>query len=71
MTNNKKQKLSNAANITSISNKRVEKNLKALKLLQEHDVNISDSETRAILNEYNGWGGLFVMQSTPHVFIKS
>ena len=38
MTNNKKQILNNAANITSIANKRVEKNLKALKLLQENDV---------------------------------
>ena len=68
MTNNKNQNLSNAANITSISNKRVEKNLKALKLLQENDVNISDSEKRSILSDYSGWGGLRDAIYTPSIF---
>jgi len=50
MANNKKL---NAANPTNVINERVEKNLKALKLLQENDVNISEAEKKRILNDYS------------------
>jgi len=58
MTSNKNQNLNNAANITNIANKRVEQNLRVLKLLKDNDVNISAKTRRLILNEYTGWGGL-------------
>ncbi len=44
--------------ISNVANERVKKNLKALKLLQEDNLNIKDDEKRTILNEYTGWGGL-------------
>ena len=62
MANNKK------LNVTNAMNERVEKNLKALKLLQENDVNISDSEKKRILNDYSGWGGLRSAIYTPSVY---
>ena len=49
---------------------RVEKNLKALKLLKDNDANINAEEKRAILNGYSGWGGLSDA-SIPHLFIKN
>lgn len=64
MENNKK------LNATNVMNERVEKNLKALKLLQENDLNISDSEKRRFLNDYTGWGGLRNAIYTPSIYKK-
>ena len=64
MVNNKK------LNATNVMNERVEKNLKALKLLQENDTSISDLKKRSILNEYTGWGGLRSAIYTPSIFKK-
>jgi len=54
--------------ISNVMNERVEKNLKALKLLQENDANISDAEKRMILNGYSGWGGLRNAIYTPSIY---
>lgn len=64
MINNRK------LNATNVMNERVEKNLKALKLLQENDTGISDLKKRSILNEYTGWGGLRSAIYTPSIFKK-
>ena len=64
MENNKK------LNATNVINERVEKNLKALKLLQENDTSISDLKKRSILNEYTGWGGLRSAIYTPSILKK-
>lgn len=68
MTSNKNQNLNNAANITNIANKRVEQNLRVLKLLKDNDVNISAKTRRLILNEYTGWGGLRDAIYDPYVY---
>jgi type I restriction-modification system DNA methylase subunit len=56
--------------ISNVANERVEKNLKALKLLQENNLNIKDNEKRTILNEYTGWGGLRAAIYNPSVYRK-
>ena len=47
---------------------RVEKNLKALSLLKDNDVNINAEDKRAILNEYTGWGGMRDAIYTPSIY---
>tara|TARA_B110000503_G_scaffold101112_1_gene151147 strand:+ start:573 stop:878 length:306 start_codon:yes stop_codon:yes gene_type:complete len=47
---------------------RVEKNLKALKLLKDNDANINAEEKISILNGYSGWGGLSDAIYTPSIY---
>lgn len=51
-----------------IQNDRIEKNLKALKLLSNNDPNISEEQKREVLNTYSGWGGLRDAIFTPSVY---
>lgn len=54
--------------ISNIANERVDKNLQALRLLRENNLNIQDDEKLTILNEYTGWGGLRDAIYNPSVY---
>lgn len=47
---------------------RVEKNLKALKLLHSNNQNLTEAEKINIFNDYTGWGGLREAIYTPSIY---
>ena len=51
-----------------IFHERVEKNIKALKLLSNNDFSINAQQKREILNDYSGWGGLREAIFTPSIY---
>ena len=51
-----------------VAKRRIENNIKILKLLESGNCHTSSEEKKLILNDYSGWGGLRDAIYTPAIY---